>query len=74
MIKECKVLEWNELVMVVDFDGNKIQMSSTKNKEKVVYVKYENRKYNIVSREEYDQSFIKEEKKAVKKEVSESDE
>lgn len=74
MIKECKVLSWNELVMVIAFDGIQIQMPSTKVKEKIVYVKSLNGIYTLVSKDEYDKSLIKSVQKEVKKEINNGDE
>lgn len=40
--------------MVISFDDELIQMPSTENKTDIVYVKYENSKYSIVEKDEYD--------------------
>ena len=74
MIKECNVITWNELVMVIEFDGVLVQMPSTKTKETVVYVKFNNKNYQVVTKDEYDKSLVKVVKKEYKKEVIEIDE
>jgi hypothetical protein len=59
MIKECKVLLRNKLVMVVDFDGKEIQMPSDHTDKNTVFVKHENDRYTITCK-------LEEEKKPVK--------
>lgn len=57
MIKECKVLYYNKFlnILVFEYDGNKIQTTVTLDEDtKSVYVKYENGKYEIVSKNDYD--------------------
>lgn len=57
MIKECKVLSYNKFlnILVFEYDGNKIQTTVTLDEDtKSVYVKYENGKYEIVSKNDYD--------------------
>ena len=54
MIKECKVILRNELVMVVLFDGKEIQITSDKQNTTTVFVKLEKGKYSIVSKDEFD--------------------
>ena len=68
MIKECNVDIWNELIMVIDFDKVKVQMPSTENKEKSVYIKLENGTYSLSTKEEYDKSLVKINKKEIKSE------
>ena len=50
---------WNKLVMVVEFEEDKIQMPSTKAKEEIVYVKFDKNKYSLVTKEKYDKTLIK---------------
>lgn len=52
MIKKCKVLIRNELVMVVDYDGEKVQLPSSDVIEDEVYIKYEDNKYYLSSKSE----------------------
>lgn len=59
MTKECKVLLRNQYVMVVDFDGRKIQMPSDHTDKDTVFVKHENDRYSITCK-------LEEEKKPVK--------
>lgn len=63
MIKECKVLMWNECNMVVEFNGEKVQMPSTKKNEKSVYIKFDKNRYSIATEDEYKKSLIKHIKK-----------
>ena len=56
MIKECKVVLHNDKVAVVLFDGNRIQVSNSNLIGKTAYVKYENEKYTVVSKDELDKS------------------
>lgn len=56
MIKECKVLSYNKFlnILVFEYDGNKIQATVTLDENiKSVFVKYENGKYEIVSKNDY---------------------
>lgn len=66
MIKECKVATDNELNMVILFNGSEIQMPSTKNNDKTVFVKCENNKYSLVDREIYIKSLKPTNKKSAK--------
>lgn len=59
MIKECKVLLRNKLVMVVNFNGKEIQMPSDHTDKNTVFVKHENDRYTITCK-------LEEEKKPVK--------
>ena len=66
---------WNECVMVVNFDGVKVQMPSfDKKKIDSVYVKYENEKYTLSSELEHDKSLKSIRNKHAKLETSEVDE
>lgn len=59
MIKECKVLSYNEYlnILVFDFDGKQIQTTAKLDTEcKTVFVKYKDGKYEIVSKDEYEKS------------------
>lgn len=54
MFKECKVLSYNKFmnILVFDYDGNKIQTTVVLDeKAKSVFVKYENGKYEIISKD-----------------------
>ena len=59
MIKECKVLMRNELVMVIDFDGKEIQMPSDHKDSNIVFVKYENDRFSIVDKLEKEKKPVK---------------
>lgn len=59
MIKECKVLMRNELVMVIDFYGKEIQMPSDHKDSNVVFVKYENDRFSIVDKLEKEKKSVK---------------
>lgn len=57
MIKECRVLSYNNFlnILVFDYDGKPIQTTAILDTEcKTVFVKHENKKYEIVSKNEYD--------------------
>ena len=60
MIKECKVLSYNKFlhILVFDYDGKQIQTTAILDTEcKTVFVKkYEDGKYEIVSKNEYEKS------------------
>ena len=49
MIKECKVLLNNKDAIVVDFDGNQIQLPPIKTNASVLNIMYENGRYRVVS-------------------------
>lgn len=56
MVKECKVLSYNKFlnILVFEYDGNKIQTTVTLDENtKSVFVKYENGKYEIISKDIY---------------------
>lgn len=55
--------------MVILFDGLEIQMPSTKNNDKTVFVKFENKKYSVVNREDYIKSLKQTTKKSTKVEM-----
>jgi len=57
--------------MVVEFDGEKIQIPSVKTKEKYVYVKFDNNRYSLVNEDDYKKSLIKTTKREIK--VEEND-
>lgn len=50
MIKECKVILRNQLIMVVLYGDKKIQMSTDNTSKQTVYVKKENGKYILVDK------------------------
>ena len=54
LIKECKVILHNDLVAVVLFDGKEIQVPNSKLINKTTYVKFENKKYIVVSNDEFE--------------------
>lgn len=70
MIRECKVLMRNNLLMVVDFEGKEVQMPSDNGNEENIYVELQDNKFTVVSKEKYDSSLrpIKKEKTVYKKE------
>ena len=63
MIKKCNVVLHNEAVMVIDFDGKKIQMPSVKCDTKDVFVEFKDNKYSLVTANEYEYYTAKPEKK-----------
>lgn len=56
MIKECNVILHNDKLAVVLFDGKKIQVPNSNLIGKTAYVKFENEKYTVVSKDELDKS------------------
>ena len=76
MIKECKVLSYNKFlhILVFDYDGKQIQTTAILDTEcKTVFVKkYEDGKYEIVSKNEYEKSIRNSKKKKEKDETKES--
>ncbi len=76
MIKECKVILHNSAVTVVEYDGNKVQLPSVQDCGKLVYVKINDGKYTVISKEEYDESLKNTTKKSkkVKEKVEENEE
>lgn len=69
MIKECNVILHNSFVAVVVFDGKEIQVPSNELIGKTAYVKLENNKYTVVSKEEYLKSLEKKQKVSKKQET-----
>ncbi|WP_394923558.1 hypothetical protein [uncultured Robinsoniella sp.] len=70
MIRECNVLMRNNLVMVVDFDGKKVQMPTDNSEEDKIYVELQNNKFTVTSKDKYDNFSkpVKKEKAVFKKE------
>ncbi|WP_152614233.1 hypothetical protein [Robinsoniella peoriensis] len=70
MIRECNVLMRNNLVMVVDFDGKKVQMPTDNSEEDKIYVELQNNKFTVTSKDKYDNFSkpVKKEKAVIKKE------
>ena len=64
---------WNKCNMVVDFEGNKVQMPSVKTKEKYVYVKFDNNRYSLVNEDDYKKSLIKTTKREIKVEENDNE-
>lgn len=63
MIKECKVKLHNSIIAVVDFNGTDLQIPHSDLITDVAYIKYENKKYSIVTKED----FLKEKNRKSKK-------
>ena len=74
MIRECDVLSRNNLVMVIDFMGNIIQLPTDNKNNKTVFVDFKNGIYSLVSEAEYNKSFKKNIKLKKPEEVCESKE
>ena len=76
MIKECIVLSYNKFlhILVFDYDGKQIQTTAILDTEcKSVFVKkYEDGKYEIVSKNEYEKSIRNSKKKKEKDETLKS--
>ena len=57
MIKECNVISRNSRVSVVKFDDKKLQIpTSDLVGTTTAYIKYDKKKYTVVSEEEYNKS------------------
>lgn len=69
LIKECNVVLHNEKVAVVDFNGKKIQVPNNALIGKTAYVKFENGKYMVVSKDELDKPKKKFKKENIKVEI-----
>jgi len=67
MIKECKVLSRNSLVMVVDYDGKEVQLPTDGRRTPTVYVKHD-ATFEVVSKEDFDKQEA-EKQKVEKKEA-----
>jgi len=63
LIKKCNVVLHNEAVMVIDFDGRKIQMPSVKCDTEYVFVEFKDNRYSLVTENEYADYTAKPEKK-----------
>lgn len=58
MIKECDVILHNNRVAVILFDGMKIQIPHSELVKEKAYINFENDRYTIVSKEDFEaQSF-----------------
>ncbi len=55
MIKECKVIMQNGINIVVLYDGIEVQLSSD-TKESSVFIKQDNDRYILVTKQEYEKS------------------
>lgn len=69
MIKECNVILHNDKVAVVVFEGKKIQVPNSDLIGKTAYVKFEDEKYTVISKDELDKPKKKFKKEIVKVEV-----
>ena len=79
MIQKCKVTYHNKFlnIIVFEFKNKEIQMTlDIPEGTKVVYIKYENGKYSVVSEQEYNNSKIstKNVQKTAKEKTSEKSE
>lgn len=59
--------------MVVEFNGEKVQMPSTKKNEKSVYIKFDKNRYSIATEDEYKNTLTKPIKKVIKIEENDSE-
>lgn len=53
MIRECNILLNNNLNMVIDFNGHEIQMPTSNPSGNTVFVRFENNRYTLATKEEY---------------------
>ena len=56
MIKECDVILHNNKVAVISFDGTKVQIPHNKLIGNKAYIKFENDRYTIVSKEDFEKA------------------
>lgn len=56
MIKECDVILHNNRVAVILFDGMKIQIPHSELIEEKAYINFENDRYTIVSKEDFEKT------------------
>ena len=57
MIKECRVVSYNKFlqILVFNYDGREIQITAKIDDEsKTVFVKHKDKKYELVSKSEYE--------------------
>lgn len=54
LVKECSVISKNSDVIVVDYNGKNIQFSYDKSISDKAYVKYENGRYSLTSKLEFE--------------------
>lgn len=73
MIKECKVILHNDLVSVVLFDKKEIQVPSNKLIGNTAYVKFDNDKYTVVSKNEFEKFVKRNDRKSKNKEKFEKE-
>lgn len=66
MVKECRVILRNPVNMVVLFGDIEVQMPSNNGVSSVVYIKYEDNKYTLSSKDEYDKELCSNKKIKVK--------
>lgn len=53
MIKECDVILHNNKVAVILFDGTKVQIPHSELIENKAYIKFDNNKYFVVSKDDF---------------------
>jgi hypothetical protein len=71
MIKECKVIMKNPINMVVLFDGIEVQMPSNDKVSTIAYVEYDNSKYYLSSKDEYEKELASEKRNKTKQKAEE---
>lgn len=57
MVKECRVVSYNKFlqILVFNYDGREIQITAKLDEEsKTVFVKYKDKKYELVSKSDYE--------------------
>lgn len=73
MIKECRVLSYNQFrnVIVFEYEGNPIQINAKINDvDKTIFVEYENKQYKIVSKNKMERQRSSRKKKPIMVEES----
>ena len=69
MIRECKVKIHNSKVAVVDFDGKDLQIPHSDSIGDVAYIKYENDKYSVITKEAFEKAIAKKNNKVIKNNI-----
>lgn len=76
MIKECKVLNYNQYqnILVADFDGIQVQFPCKERVEKFCYIKKDKDIYTLSTESEFKKENIKKEGKYKRKSIDKKDE
>lgn len=67
MIKECDVILHNNKVVVISFDGKKVQIPHNELIENKAYIKFDKNKYFVVSKDDFNKQNLNVKNKMKKK-------